>query len=41
MAMKRSRSLGASPQFWLTLQINWDLSQINEADYAEIKPIAA
>ena len=32
MAMKLSRSLGASPQFWLTLQINWELSQINEAD---------
>ncbi|MGD1895346.1 MAG: HigA family addiction module antitoxin [Phormidesmis sp.] len=41
MALKLSRALGASPQFWLNLQNNWELSQIDEADYEKIKPIAA
>lgn len=41
MAMKLSRALGASPQFWLNLQNNWELSQIDEADYAEIEPVMA
>lgn len=40
MAVKLSRALGASPQFWLTLQNNWDLSQLDEADYTQIQPIA-
>lgn len=29
MAMKLSRAIGASPQFWLNLQNNWELSQID------------
>ena len=29
MAMKLSRAIGASPQFWLNLQNNWKLSQID------------
>ena len=41
MAMKLSRTLGASPQFWLNLQNNWELSQINSADYEAIDQIAA
>jgi antitoxin HigA-1 len=41
MAMKLSRSLGASPQFWLNLQNNWELSQIDESDYKNIEPVAA
>jgi antitoxin HigA-1 len=41
MAMKLSRALGASPQFWLNLQNNWELSQIDEADYKNIEPVAA
>ena len=41
MAMKLSRALGASPQFWLNLQNNWDLSQIDVSDYKDIKPVAA
>ena len=32
MAMKLSRSLGASPQFWLNLQNNWKLSQLDAAE---------
>ena len=30
MAMKLSKALGGSPQFWLNLQNNWELSRINE-----------
>jgi addiction module HigA family antidote len=41
MAMKLSRALGASPQFWLNLQTNWELSQLNESEYDDIDPIAA
>ena len=41
MSMKLSRALGASPQFWLNLQNNWEISQIDESDYKEIETIAA
>lgn len=41
MAMKLSRALGGSPQFWLNLQNNWELSQLNETSFQSIKPIAA
>jgi len=41
MAMKLSKALGGSPQFWLNLQTNWELSQLNEAVFEDIKPVAA
>ena len=41
MAIKLSRALGASPQFWLNLQNNWELCQLNEADFKKIGKIAA
>ena len=41
MAMKLSKALGGSPQFWLNLQNNWELSQLNEASFQNIRPIAA
>lgn len=41
MALKLSKALGGSPQFWLTLQNNWEISQIDETAYEEIKHIAA
>ncbi len=41
MAMRLSRALGASPQFWLNLQNNWELSQLDEAEYKDIKPVVA
>jgi len=41
MAMKLSKALGGSPQFWLNLQNNWELSQLKEASFQSIKPVAA
>ena len=42
MAIKLSMALGASPQFWLNLQNNWDLSRVTQRrPIKRIKPIAA
>jgi len=41
MAVKLSLALGASPQFWLNPQKNWELSQVNRKAIRRIKPIAA
>lgn len=41
MAMKLSRALGASPQFWLNLQKNWELSRVDRMRVRAIKRIAA
>ena len=41
MAWKLSKALGASPQFWLNLQNNWELSQVTVAAYKQLKKIAA
>lgn len=40
MAMKLAKALGGSPRFWLNLQNNWEISQLNETDFKEIKPLA-
>lgn len=41
MAVKLSKALGASPQFWLNLQNNWELAQLDQARYENIGKIAA
>ena len=41
MAIKLSKALGGGPQFWLNLQNNWEISQLNETAYENIKHIAA
>ena len=41
MAMKLSKALGGRPQFWLNLQNNWVISQIDETVYEDIKHVAA
>ena len=41
MAMKLSKAFGGSPQFWMNLQVNWEISQIDETTFANIKHIAA
>ena len=41
MAMKLSKALRGGPQFWLNLQNNWEISQIDETAYEDIKHVAA
>jgi addiction module HigA family antidote len=41
MAIKLSMALGASPEFWLNLQKNWELGQAKRRPPKRIKPIAA
>lgn len=41
MAVKLSMALGASPQFWLNLQKNWELGRVKRGSIKRIKPIAA
>ena len=41
MAMKLSRALGASAEFWLNLQNNWEMSQIDQRKISRIERIAA
>jgi antitoxin HigA-1 len=41
MAWKLSQALGASPNFWLNLQNNWELSQVNVEQIKKLKLIAA
>ena len=41
MAMRLSKALGGSPQFWLNLQNNWEISLLDEKSFEEIKHIAA
>lgn len=40
MSMKLSKALGGSPQFWLNLQNNWEISQIDESIFEDIKKVA-
>ena len=39
--MKLSKVLGGSPQFWLNLQNNWELSRLNYSNFENISSIAA
>ena len=41
MAIKLSQALGASPQFWINLQKNWELSQVDQSRSKKISSIAA
>ena len=41
MAVKLSMALGASPQFWLNLQKNWELAHVKRRWLKRIKPISA
>ena len=41
MAVLLARALGASPGFWLNLQKNWELSQVDEKRCQRISKIAA
>ena len=39
MSAKLSKALGGSPQFWLNLQNNWELSQLDKSGFESIHPI--
>ncbi|MCB0129150.1 MAG: HigA family addiction module antitoxin [Caldilineaceae bacterium] len=39
MAARLGKVFNQSPMFWLNLQKNWELSQLNESDYASITPL--
>ncbi len=41
MAVKLSKALGGSPQFWLNLQNNWELSQLDYFHLKNINSVAA
>ena len=41
MAMKLSKALGGSPQFWLNLQSNWEISKLDESVFEGIEHVAA
>ena len=41
MAWKLSQALGASPNFWLNLQNNWELSQVRSASFKNVEKVAA
>ena len=41
MAWKLSRALGASPNFWMNLQNNWKLSEVNVSCFEKLEKIAA
>ncbi len=40
-AWKLSKAIGASPLFWMNLQTNWELSQIDETAFKKLEKIAA
>lgn len=39
MAVRLGKVFNQNPMFWLNLQKNWELSQLNESDYASITPL--
>ncbi len=41
MSVKLSKAFGGSPQFWLNLQNNWELSRLNYSNLKNIDPVAA
>lgn len=41
IALKLSKAFGTTPQFWMNLQYNWELSQVNEEEFREVAEIAA
>lgn len=39
MAYKLGIALGQSPEFWMGLQQEWELSQVKKSDYKSVKKI--
>ena len=40
-ALMLAKVFGNSAEFWLNLQNNWELSQLKEASFENIRPVAA
>ena len=40
-AMRLARALGTTPEFWMNLQLNYDLLTSGPDDLGEIKPLLA
>ena len=41
MACRLARALGSTPQTWMNLQTNWELSKVNQKKIEDIEKIAA
>ena len=41
MAWNLSRSLGATPNFWMNLQDNWELAEVSKERFIKLSKIAA
>lgn len=41
MSVQLSKAFGTSPSFWMNLQSQWELSQVDEDEYSDIGEIAA
>lgn len=41
MAVKLGRAFGQSPDLWMSLQNEWELSQVDESKFRSIKALAA
>jgi addiction module HigA family antidote len=41
MAWKLSRALGASPNFWMNLQNNWELGEVKSERFENLTQLAA
>ena len=41
IALKLSKAVGASPQFWMNLQNNWELSRIDKSAFEGLEKVAA
>ena len=39
VAMKLGKAFGQSAMFWMNMQKNWEMSQLDESDYEDIEPI--
>ena len=40
-AWKFAQAFGTSPQFWMNLQDNWELSRVDKSTIAKVKKITA
>jgi antitoxin HigA-1 len=39
MAYQLSKALRSSPEFWMNLQKNWEMKQVDQSKFSDIEPI--